>query len=238
MRIDILTLFPKMYNGFLSESIIGKAISDELIQVNLIDFREYSTNKHKKVDDYPYGGGQGMVLCVEPVYMALKDIDGCDEALKILLTPQGEKHSQTKAIELSTIEHIIMICGHYEGFDERIRELVDIEISIGDYVITGGELASMVLIDSIARNIRGVLGNAESVDDSFSDGILEGPQYTRPEEFIGMRVPDVLLSGHHKNIMEYREREAIKRTLERRPDLLNNLDKRQLKILAGLMKDN
>lgn len=237
MRIDVLTLFPEMFTGFLSESIIKRAIDKKSLEVNLIDFREFSENKHRKVDDYPYGGGQGMVLRIEPIYKALQSIEGYEVALKVLMSPQGETLKQSKVEELSTIEHMIIICGHYEGFDERIRSLVDVEVSIGDYILTGGELGSMVLIDSVARLLDDVLGNELShKEDSFSQGLLEGPQYTRPEEFEGMKVPEVLLSGHHKNIEEYRKFESIKRTYMRRPDLLNNLNKEQENILKMVKK--
>lgn len=237
MRIDILTIFPEMFSGFLSESIIKRAIERNQLEVNLVNFRDYATNKHHKVDDYPYGGGQGMVLQVEPIYNALTSIEGYNEALKIMMSPQGETYSQKKANELATNEHIIILCGHYEGFDERIRSMVDIEISIGDYILTGGELGSMVIVDSVARLLDNVLGNKLShEEDSFSNGLLEGPQYTRPEEFNGMRVPDVLLSGHHKNIEDWRKFESIKRTFMRRPDLLNNLNEEEQNILELVKK--
>lgn len=232
MRIDVLTLFPEMFTGFLSESIIKRAIESNKINVNLIDFREFSESKHKKVDDYPYGGGQGMVLRVEPIYKALKSIPNVDKALKIMMSPQGEPYKQAKAEELATYKHIVILCGHYEGFDERIRDLVDIEISIGDYVLTGGELGSMVVIDSVTRLLDNVLGNKLShIEDSFSNGLLEGPQYTRPEEFEGKSVPEVLLSGHHKNIEEFRKFESLKRTYLRRPDLLKDMNEEQKEIL-------
>ncbi len=237
MRIDILTLFPEMFTGFLSESIIKRAIEKGQLEVNLVDFREFSENKHKKVDDYPYGGGQGMVLRVEPIYKALASIPNAKSALKIMMTPQGVPYKQAKAQELSSENHLIILCGHYEGFDERIRSLVDVEISIGDYVLTGGELGSMVIVDSVARLLDNVLGNQLShMEDSFSSGLLEGPQYTRPEEFEGMRVPDVLLSGHHKNIEEYRKTESMKRTILKRPDLLENMNEEQKKVYDAVLK--
>lgn len=237
MRIDVLTLFPEMFTGFLNESIIKRAIDKGKLTVNLVDFRMFSENKHKKVDDYPYGGGQGMVLRVEPIYRALQSIEGHEYALKVMMSPQGERYHQQKAERLSEVEHMIILCGHYEGFDERIRSLVDVELSIGDYILTGGELGSMVVIDSVARLLNDVLGNELShKEDSFSHGLLEGPQYTRPEEFEGMRVPDVLLSGHHKNIDEWRKLESMKRTFLRRPDLLNNLNEEQEKILKSVKK--
>jgi len=237
MRIDVLTIFPQMFSGFLTESIIKRAIEKGSLEVNLIDFREFSNNKHHKVDDYPYGGGQGMVLRVEPIFNALQSIEGYESALKVMMSPQGEPYKQAKAEELSKIEHMIIFCGHYEGFDERIRSLVDIEVSIGDYVLTGGELGSMVLIDSVARLLGDVLGNEMShMEDSFSNGLLEGPQYTRPVEFNGMKVPEVLTSGHHKNIEDYRKFESIKRTLLRRPELLNELSIEEEAILKMVKK--
>jgi len=237
MRIDVLTIFPQMFSGFLTESIIKRAIEKGSLEVNLIDFREFSNNKHHKVDDYPYGGGQGMVLRVEPIFNALQSIEGYESALKVMMSPQGEPYKQAKAEELSKIEHMIIFCGHYEGFDERIRSLVDIEVSIGDYVLTGGELGSMVLIDSVARLLGDVLGNEMShMEDSFSNGLLEGPQYTRPVEFNGMKVPEVLTSGHHKNIEDYRKFESIKRTLLRRPELLNELSIEEETILKMVKK--
>ncbi len=237
MRIDVLTIFPQMFSGFLTESIIKRAIEKGSLEVNLIDFREFSNNKHHKVDDYPYGGGQGMVLRVEPIFNALQSIEGYESALKVMMSPQGEPYKQAKAEELSKVEHMIIFCGHYEGFDERIRSLVDIEVSIGDYVLTGGELGSMVLIDSVARLLGDVLGNEMShMEDSFSNGLLEGPQYTRPVEFNGMKVPEVLTSGHHKNIEDYRKFESIKRTLLRRPELLNELSIEEEVILKRVKK--
>ena len=226
MRIDILTLFPKMFDGFLSESIMGKAIKNNLVEINVINFREYSESKHKKVDDTPYGGGAGMVLSVQPVYDALVAIKGYKEALKILVTPQGKTFTQSNAYELKNEKHIIILCGHYEGYDERIRELFDIEISIGDYVLTGGEIAAMVLIDAITRVIPKVISKDEShLFDSFNDNLLEHPHYTRPYDFMGCKVPDVLVNGNHKLIKEWRKTESIKRTKERRIDLYNKYRK-------------
>jgi len=220
MRIDVLTLFPNMFTGFLNESIMARAIKNELVEVNLIDFREFSTNKHKKVDDYPYGGGAGMVLQVQPVYDALVSIEGYREALKILVSPQGETFSQKKAYELSEISHIIILCGHYEGYDERIRDYFDLEISIGDYVLTGGELAAMVLIDSITRVQPQVINKDEShLNDSFSNDLLEHPHYTRPREFDGKVVPEVLVNGNHELINKWRYEASLKRTKKRRLDL-------------------
>lgn len=228
MRIDVLTLFPKMFDGFLSESLLGKAIDNKLVEINIINFRDYSKNKHKKVDDSPYGGGAGMVLSVQPVYDALLSIKGYKEALKILVTPQGVTFNQKQAYSLSNELHIIILCGHYEGYDERIRDLFDIEISIGDYVLTGGEIAAMVLIDSVTRVIPKVINKDEShIFDSFNDNLLEHPHYTRPSEFMGKKVPEVLISGNHKLIEEWRKNESIKRTKERRMDLYNKYRKGQ-----------
>lgn len=225
MRIDVLTLFPDMFHGFLSESIIGKAVEKEAVKVGLVNFREYANNKHSTVDDYPYGGGGGMVLKPEPVFAAIEAVVGPEPAVKprvILMCPQGRPYTQKIAEELAQEEHLIFICGHYEGYDERIREhLVTDELSIGDYVLTGGELPAMVVIDSVVRLLPGVLGNETSaVTDSFSTGLLEHPHYTRPAEFRGWKVPDVLLSGHHGRIEEWRHRESLRRTWLRRPDLL------------------
>jgi tRNA (guanine37-N1)-methyltransferase len=220
MRIDILTLFPNMFEGFLKESIMARAIKNKLVEVNLIDFREFSNSKHKKVDDYPFGGGAGMVLQVQPVYDALTSIDNYKKALKILVSPQGETFTQPKAYDLSEEKHIIIMCGHYEGYDERIRDYFDIEISIGDYVLTGGELAAMVLVDAITRVIPSVISKDEShINDSFNNNLLEHPHYTRPREFMGKEVPEVLLNGNHAHIEKWRKEESIKRTKERRPDL-------------------
>lgn len=220
MRIDVLTLFPEIFKGFINESILKRAINNKLVEINLHDFREYSNSKHKKVDDYPYGGGAGMVLNVQPVYDCLTSIKGYEDALKIIVSPQGETFAQPKAYELSTKEHIIILCGHYEGYDERIRDYFDYEVSIGDYVLTGGELAAMVLIDSITRVIPDVINKDEShINDSFNNNLLEHPHYTRPREFEGKSVPEVLLNGHHKNITAWRLEKSIEKTKRIRPDL-------------------
>lgn len=220
MRIDVLTLFPNLFTGFLTESIMARAIRNNLVEVNLIDFREYSKSKHKKVDDYPFGGGAGMVLQVQPVYDALISIEGYENALKILVSPQGGTFTQKKAYELSEKEHIIILCGHYEGYDERIRDYFDLELSIGDYVLTGGELAAMVLIDSVTRVQPNVINKDEShLNDSFSNDLLEHPHYTRPRDFKGKTVPEVLLNGNHAHIEKWRYEESLKRTKQRRKDL-------------------
>ena len=223
MKIDILTLFPNMFDGFLSESIIKRAIEDNKVTINIHDIRKYSKDKHHKVDDYGYGGGAGMVLMPEPIFDAVDDIKTKDSYI-ILMTPQGVKYNQKEAKTLLNKKHIIIICGHYEGFDERIRSLADIEYSIGDYVLTGGELPSMVITDSVVRLIDGVITSESHENDSFEDNLLDYPVYTHPVEYKGMKVPDVLLSGHHENINKWRKEEQIKRTKERRPDLLDKED--------------
>ena len=228
MRIDILTLFPNMFDGFLNESIIKRAIEDDKVTVNIIDFRNFSTNKHQKVDDYPFGGGAGMVLKVQPIYDALISIEGYKEALKIIVTPQGEPFKQQKAYELATLDHLIILCGHYEGFDERIRDYFDLELSIGDFVLTGGELAAMVITDAVTRLLDGVLGKEDShLHDSFNNGLLEHPHYTRPRDFKGKTVPEVLLNGNHKAINKWRYEASLKRTKERRPDLLDTFENKK-----------
>jgi len=219
MKIDILSLFPHMFDGFLEESIIKRAIDAKKVEIKIHNFRDYSCDPHKKVDDYPYGGGAGMVLMPQPIFDCVNALK-TDKSVIILLTPQGEKFNQNKAIELSKCEHLIIICGHYEGFDERIRTLATIELSIGDYVLTGGELPAMVISDSIIRLLDGVINKESYEKDSFSDNLLDYPTYTHPADFRGLKVPEVLLSGHHKNIEEWRKNEQIKRTKERRPDLI------------------
>ncbi len=220
MKITVLTLFPEMIEAIINSSIIKRAQANDLVEINLVNFREFSTNKHKTVDDTPYGGGAGMLLAVEPIYHALMSIDGQEEALKILLTPQGVTYNQKLTKELVKKDHLILICGHYEGFDERVREFIDMELSIGDYVLTGGEIAASVVIDSIARLVPGVLGSEESYQhDSFYTDSLDYPQYTKPREFKGLKVPDVLLSGNHQEIAKWREEMKKQRTKERRPDL-------------------
>lgn len=218
MKIDILTLFPEMFDGFLNTSIIKRAREDMHVSINVHNFRDYSLDKHNRVDDYPYGGGAGMVLMCEPIFRAIESIK-TDESLVIMLSPTGKVFKQSVAIDLSKEKHLILLCGHYEGFDERIKTIVDMELSIGDYVLTGGEVPAMVITDAITRLIPGVI-TSESLDsESFNDGLLDYSNYTRPEVFRGMRVPEVLLSGHHKNIEKYRYEERIRRTRENRSDL-------------------
>lgn len=219
MKIDILTIFPEMFTGFINSSIIKRAINDKKVEINIHNFRDYSKNPHKCVDDYPYGGGQGMVLMPQPIFDAVEDLKNSDTKI-ILLSPQGTKYNQKKAYELAKEKNLMFICGHYEGFDERIRTLVDEEISIGDYVLTGGELASMVITDSVVRLIPGVINENSHLKESFNDGLLDYPVYTRPADFRGLKVPEVLLSGHHANIEKYRQEERIRITREKRPDLL------------------
>ena len=221
MKIDILTLFPHMFDNFLSESIIGRAINNHQVIIDIHNIRDYSTDPHKKVDDYPFGGGRGMVLMPQPVFDAVDALKTPDSFI-ILMTPQGEVFKQKKAYELSLKKHLIIICGHYEGFDERIRTLVDLELSIGDYILTGGELASQVVTDSIVRLIDGVITKESHLNDSFNNDLLDYPVYTRPSDYKGMKVPDVLLSGHHQNIEKWRHEQSIERTKKRRPDLLGD----------------
>lgn len=219
LKIDILTLFPDMYNGVFNESIMKRAIDNEKVVINIHNFRDYSLDLHHKVDDTPYGGGNGMVLTCQPIFDCVKSLRN-EKSKVILLTPDGVVYKQKVAYDLAKEEHLILICGHYEGFDERIRTICDLEISIGDYVLTGGEIASMVLVDSIVRLIPGVIEEGSHVNDSFNDNLLDYPTYTKPRIYEGMEVPEVLLSGDHKKIAEYRYQESLKRTKERRPDLL------------------
>ncbi|MBQ2937695.1 MAG: tRNA (guanosine(37)-N1)-methyltransferase TrmD [Clostridia bacterium] len=238
MQFDVLTLFPEMFE-VLNESIIGKAKEKGLINVNLINIRDFSKNKHKKVDDTPYGGGAGMVLMPDVVYDTYKSVK-TDKARVIYMSPQGKKLDQSKVEELSKQEHLILLCGHYEGIDQRvIDKIVDEEISIGDYVLTGGELPAMVLIDSVSRYIEGVLKEGSTKEESFSQGLLEYPQYTRPEIFEGQQVPEILLSGHHQNIDKWRRKQSLKMTLEKRSDLLDkiNLSDEDKKVLEEIKNE-
>ena len=218
MKIDILTLFPEMFDGFINTSIIKRARDLGKVDIKIHNFRDYSLDKHGRVDDYPYGGGAGMVLMCEPIFRAIEAIR-TDESKVIMLSPSGKVFKQSMAVDFSKEKHLILLCGHYEGFDERIKTIVDMELSIGDYVLTGGEVPSMVITDAVTRLIPGVI-TSESLDsESFNDGLLDYPNYTRPEEFRGMRVPEVLLSGHHKNIEKYRQEEKIRLTRLNRQDL-------------------
>lgn len=219
MKFDVLTLFPEMFE-ILNQSIIGKAIEKDLIQIKLTNIRDFSKDKHKKVDDTPYGGGAGMVMKPEVIYDAYQSIK--DENAKVIyMSPQGNLLNQKKVEELSKENHLIILCGHYEGIDQRVLDkIVDEEISIGDYVLTGGEIPAMVLIDSVSRYVEGVLKEDSIKEESFSNGLLEYPQYTRPEVFEGMKVPEVLLSGHHENIEKWRKEKSLEMTKKKRPDIL------------------
>ena len=219
MKIDILTLFPNMFDSFFKESIIKRAIENNKVEINVIDFRKFSKDPHKKVDDTPYGGGAGMVLTCQPIFDCVESIRTKDSKV-ILLTPSGKLFKQQMAYDLSKESHLIIICGHYEGFDERIKSICDIELSIGDYVLTGGEIPALVLVDSITRLIDGVITKESHENDSFNNNLLDYPTYTKPAEYKGMKVPEVLISGDHKKIDEYRKQEQIRITKENRPDLL------------------
>ncbi|MBR5156992.1 MAG: tRNA (guanosine(37)-N1)-methyltransferase TrmD [Clostridia bacterium] len=226
MRFDCLTLFPDMMRSVLSESIIGRASAAGILDIRYTNIRDFAENKHNRVDDYPYGGGEGMVMQAMPIYRAWQSVtdNGAKKAKVIYLSPQGKVFDQQTAIRLSKEEHLILLCGHYEGVDERvIEEIVDEEISMGDFVLTGGEIPAMALIDAVGRLIPGVLSSEDAYShESHFDGLLEHPQYTRPPECLGRTVPDILLSGHHKNITEWKRKESIKRTAKKRPDMLLN----------------
>lgn len=229
MRVDVLTIFPEIFAGFLDTSIIKRARERGHLEVNLVDIRAYTRNKHRNVDDYPFGGGPGMVMQAEPLFLAVEALLPVDESIRppvILMSPQGEVFNQELASQLARQEHLILICGHYEGIDERVRiGLVDRELSIGDYILTGGELPAMVVIDAVTRLLPGVLGAPEgATEDSFAMGLLEYPQYTRPRSFRGLEVPEVLLSGNHEEIRRWRRRQALERTWRRRPDLLAGVE--------------
>ena len=223
IQFTVLTLFPEMFAP-VQESILKRAQEAGLVKIHFVNFRDYATSKHKNVDDVPYGGGAGMLLKPEPIFAAIRDLPKtCDRRKIILLSPQGDVFSQEKAEAFSSQEELVFICGHYEGFDERIRELADVEVSIGDYVLTGGELAAMVIIDAVARLIPGVLGEDTSAqEDSHSISLLEYPQYTRPADFEGRQVPEILLSGHHAMISRWQRKESLRRTFLRRPDLIKS----------------
>lgn len=219
MRIDILTLFPEMFQTFKTESIIKRAIEKDLVEINIIDFRKYSKDPHQKVDDTPYGGGSGMVLMCQPIYDCIESIKK-ENSKVIMLTPDGTLYKQKIAYDLAQEKHLILLCGHYEGFDERIRNIVDMEISIGDYVLTGGEIPAMVVSDSVIRLVDGVIDKNSHLVDSFNDSLLDYETYTKPYNFRGMKVPDVLISGDHKKIDDFRRNSRYNRTKDRRPDLL------------------
>lgn len=240
MRFHILTLFPELFDSFKNWSIIGRAYEEKIVSIDTVNIRDFSKNKHKKVDDYPFGGGSGMVMQPEPIYEAIKSIKE-DNTKIIYLSPQGKPFTQNIANALSKEEHIVLLCGHYEGIDNRIIEnYIDEEISIGDFVLTGGEIPAMILVDSVVRLLPGVLRSEESfVEESHYNGLLEYPQYTRPREFNGYGIPEVLLSGNHQNISKWRQLESIKTTLIKRPDLLKDKDlsKEELEILRKLKDD-
>ncbi len=215
MKIDILTLFPNMFNGFLNESIIKRAIDKKLVEINLINFRDYTNDPHNKVDDTPFGGGAGMVLMIEPIYNALKEIKK-DNSHVILLSPSGKTFNENKAKELKEFEHLILICGHYEGFDYRIKEFIDEEISLGNFVLTGGEIPAMAISDAVIRLLDGVISEESLDSESFNDDLLDYPVYTKPRDFNGLKVPEVLLNGDHKKIEEYRLKEKHRITQEKK----------------------
>ena len=243
MRFDILTLFPRMFFSPFQESILGRAVEKGLVQIRIINIRDFALDKHQVVDDTPYGGGQGMVMKVEPIGRAIEWVKSEDASARVIhLTPQGRPLDQERVLELSSVAHLVLLCGRYEGVDERVRELfVDEEVSIGDYVLSGGEFAAMVVIDAISRLLPGVLGSDRSaIEDSFFNSLLEYPQYTRPFEFMGRTVPEVLLSGNHSAISRWRRKEALKRTLIRRPDLLARavLSREDQELLEEIRKES
>lgn len=219
MVIDVLTLFPNMYDNFLTESIIKRAIESDKVSINIHNIRDYTVYNNKQVDDYPFGGGGGMVLMCDPIFRAIDSLKK-EDSLVIMMTPSGIVYKEKMAIDLSKKKHLIILCGHYEGFDERIKTIVDMEISIGDYVLTGGEIPSMVVMDSIVRLVDGVINSNSLTNESFNDNLLDYPNYTKPVEYRGMKVPDVLLSGHHENIKKYRYEQSLALTKKNRPDLL------------------
>lgn len=236
MKIDVLTLFPEMFEAVLGESVIGRAREKSLVEMNFVNIRNFTENKHGKVDDYPYGAGGGMVMAPQPIYDAYKSVAGEEKPYVIYMSPQGNVFNQEKAKQLSKMEHIVILCGHYEGVDERIiEEIVDEEISIGDYVLTGGEIPAMAVIDSLSRMVSGVVGKGNSETESHEGGLLEYPQYTRPPEYRGRCVPEILLSGHDAMIAKWRRYMALKRTAEKRPDMYEKfeLSKEDKKLLDG-----
>lgn len=237
MIIDIVTLFPNMFEGFINESIIKRAIEKGNVKINLVNPRDFTLDKHRHVDDTPYGGGNGMVLTCQPMFDCLRSI--ASPKRTILMTPQGKPYSQATAVRLSKEEHIVLVCGHYEGFDERIRTLCDEEISIGDYVLTGGEIPAMAVSDSIIRLLDGVITEESHLYDSHSNGLLEHPQYTKPAVYEGLSVPEVLLNGNHKLINEWRNKEALRTTYKKRPDLLDKyqFNEQELKWLEEIKRE-
>lgn len=239
MRITILTLFPEMYEGFINTSIINRARQSNKVSFNIVNIRDYTTDKHGHVDDTPFGGGKGMVMQVQPLYDALMS-HKASESKVILMGPIGPRFNQSKARELALEEDLVLVCGHYEGIDERFKGFIDEELSIGDYILTGGELASMVISDAIIRLLDGVIEEESHLNESFENGLLEHPHYTKPQDFRGLKVPDVLLSGHHKNIEKYRLKESLRLTYIHRKDLLDNykLDKDEKNLLNEVIGEN
>jgi len=234
VKVTVLTIFPEMFSGFLETSILKRGIARGLIQVELVDFRNFARDKHRRVDDYPYGGGAGMVLKPEPIYEALESLE--PERHVVLLSPQGQRLTQARVSELAQKRHLVLVCGHYEGLDERIRSACDEEISIGDYILTGGEVAAMVVIDAVCRLVPGILGSETSAaEDSFSEGLLEYPQYTRPPVWRNQAVPEILLSGDHQKIKRWRHWQSLLRTREKRPDLFSQreLTDEEIKLLLN-----
>lgn len=238
MIIDIITIFPEMFKGIINSSIIKRTIEKQLLTINVHDFREYTVNKHKKVDDTIYGGGAGMLIQCQPIIDNLKAINNYDKAYKIITSAQGNIFNQAKAKQLSELDHLIIICGHYEGIDNRVLNYVDEEISIGDYILTGGEIPALTIIDAVIRLIPNAITDMSIVEESFQSGLLEYPQYTKPYEYDGYTVPDVLMSGNHEEIRKYRKFESLKKTYQKRPDLLKNYDLNQeeIKFLDNIKK--
>jgi len=238
MKISILSLFPEMFDGFLETSIIKKARLKNLVEINIVDMRAFTEDKHNRVDDYPYGGGAGLVLMCQPVIDAIK-ASKTEDSKVILLSPQGPTFNQEMAYDFAQEKDLVLVCGHYEGFDERIRDYVDMELSIGDFVMTGGEIASMAVSDAVIRLIDGVITQESHEDDSFSNGLLEYPHYTRPRVYEGKEVPEVLLSGHHENIRKFRLEKSLEKTLRIRPDLLENREfTKEESIILEKIKEN
>lgn len=239
IKFDILTLFPEMFTGIIGSSILKRAIDNQLIECSLINFRDFSGNKHSTVDDYAYSGGAGMLIRVDPIHRALESIDGYKDAKVILTSPSGVPFTQSKAKELARESHIIIICGHYEGIDARILDYVDEEISIGDYVLTGGEMPAAIIMDSVSRLVPGVISDESPINESFSDNLLEYPQYTRPKEYDGKKVPDILISGHHANIKKWQRYMSLKKTYQVRPDILKKatLSNEDLKMLEEIKNE-
>ena len=228
MQIDILTLFPEMFDGVLNASILGRAQASGVLTIRTHNIRDYADNKHRKTDDYPFGGGAGLVMMAQPIFDCMEAVCGGETPHRILLTPRGKLLTSERARELSGLDRLVLLCGHYEGVDERVNTIIDEEISVGDYVLTGGELPAMVLVDCLSRFIPGVLGSEDSTsEESHTNGLLEYPQYTRPASFRGLDVPEILLNGHHANIQKWRREQAMEKTREQRPCLLGNFGKNQ-----------